>query len=577
MQRGTRYEQVIWKGLEALTIEMSVRLRLSSFSVNIRDRADLSCAIFSDQGDTIAQPAHIGQPAHLGPGFQLTAEALISRIPDWDEGDVVATNDPYLGSLHLPDITVISPVYYQNELIAFVGNRCHHSDIGGHLPGSMGSGATELYQEGFKIPPVKLRAGREIDKAILSIIQANTRTPADRTSDLFAQIAANDTGVERLVALISKYSLEEVMRAAQSYIDYCERLMQTAIAQLPEGSYYGEDVLDDDGIRDEQLKIVATVKIHGDSLTIDYTGTDPQAEGSVNLSRSMALAGSFYAVKAVTDPEAPTNSGSWRPVEIIFPPGTIVCPHFPAPVAGGNATVQRLVDTLLLAFAQAIPERVPAASTGAMTDTTLGGAKEEPSGSLTSWAFYETIAGGHGARPTKDGVDGIHTYLTNTENTPIETLERVFPFKLLAYELIEDSGGAGRFRGGMGVRRIYQMKTPVEFGIAGERMKSQPWGRQGGLPGKSSRYYTLVEGKETPVVFSKARGRLPIGGILVIETAGGGGIGDPRVREVEVCFKDWIDERISLKALRDLYGVSIVDGRPIRGILSDYSSPKEGR
>ncbi|MFQ5820865.1 MAG: hydantoinase B/oxoprolinase family protein [Candidatus Heimdallarchaeota archaeon] len=577
MQRGTGYEQVIWKGLEALTIEMSVRLRLSSFSVNIRDRADLSCAIFSEQGETIAQPAHIGQPAHLGPGFQLTAEALISSIPRWDKGDAVATNDPYLGNLHLPDISVISPVYYQDELIAFVGNRCHHSDIGGHLPGSMGSGATELYQEGFKIPPVKIRMGGEIDKGILSMIQANTRTPADRTSDLFAQIAANDTGVERLLTLISKYSLEEVMSAAQSYINYCERLMKTAIAQLPEGSYYGEDVLDDDGIRDKQLKIVATVIIHGDSLTIDYTGTDPQAEGSVNLSRSMALAGSFYAVKAVTDPVAPTNSGSWRPVELFFPPGTIVCPYFPAPVAGGNATVQRLVDTLLRAFAQVVPERIPAASTGAMTDTTLGGVKEEPSGNLTSWAFYETIAGGHGARPVKDGVDGIHTYLTNTENTPIETLERVFPFKLLAYELIGDSGGAGRFRGGMGVRRIYQMKTPVEFGISGERMKSQPWGRLGGLPGRSSRYYTIIEGKKSPVIFSKARGRLPVGGILVIETAGGGGIEDPQTRKIEACFKDWKDGRVSLKILRDIYGITLVDGQPIRGSKSDQSFPKEGK
>ena len=567
MRKESGTEQVIWKGLEALTIEMSVRLRLSSFSVNIRDRADLSCALFSETGDTIAQPAHIGQPAHLGPGFQLTAKTLVSKIPlsNWDEGDVVATNDPYLGSLHLPDITLISPVFYEGELIAFVGNRCHHSDIGGHLPGSMGSGATELYQEGFRIPPVKLRKTGEIEKDILKIIQANTRTPADRTSDLSAQIAANDTGIERFLALISKYGREDVMRAAQSYIEYCERLMRTAIAQLPEGSYHGQDVLDDDGIRDEQLKIVATVTIQDDSLTIDYTGTDPQAAGSVNLSRSMALAGSFYAVKAVTDPEAPTNSGSWKPVELIFPPGTIVCPHFPAPVAGGNATVQRLVDVLLLAFAQAVPDRIPAASTGAMTDTTLGGAKEDPSGGMTSWAFYETIAGGFGARPTKDGVDGIHTYLTNTENTPIETLERVFPFKLIAYELICDSGGAGLFRGGLGVRRVYQVQTPVEFGIAGERMKSQPWGRLGGLSGRSSRYYTIVEGKKTPVIFSKARGRLPVGGILVIETAGGGGIGDPRTREVEACFQDWLDERVSLKTLQDLYGVSIVDRRPIRG------------
>jgi len=202
-----------------------------------------------------------------------------------------------------------------------------------------------------------------------------------------------------------------------------------------------------------------------------------------------------------------------------------------------------------------------------MTDTTLGGIKEEPTEAigLSSWAFYETIAGGHGARPTKDGVDGIHTYLTNTSNTPIETLERVFPFKILGYELITDSSGAGRFRGGLGVRRIYQMKTPVEFGITGERMKSQPWGRLGGLPGRSSRYYTIVDGKETPTFFSKARGRLPAGGILVIETAGGGGIGDPRTREVEACFNDWLDGRISMETLQDLYGVSIVDGRPIRG------------
>ena len=577
MYKGSGSGPLIWKGLEALTIEMSVRLRLSSFSVNIRDRADLSCALFSENGDTIAQPTHVGQPAHLGPGFQLTVKALLSRIPKWDKGDIVITNDPYLGSLHLPDITLISPVFFEEEIIAFVGNRCHHSDIGGHLPGSMGSGATELIQEGFKIPPVKLRVGGEVDTSILSIIQANTRTPADRTSDLSAQIAANDTGIERLLALISKYGLEEVKQASQSYINYCERLMRTAITQLPGGTYYGEDVLDDDGIRDERLKIAATIKIHGDSLTIDYSGTDSQAEGSVNLSRSMALAGSFFTVKAVTDPDSPTNAGSFKPVELILPPGTIVCPNFPAPVAGGNATVQRLVDVLLRAFAQAVPDRIPAASTGAMNDTTLGGVKEAPSGGLISWAFYETIAGGHGARPTKDGVDGIHTYLTNTQNTPIETLERIFPFMILSYELIPDSCGAGRFRGGFGVRRVYKMNTPVEFGIAGERMKSQPWGRLGGRSGRSSNYYTIVNGQESTVQFSKAHGRLPTGGCLVIETAGGGGIGDPHTRDIEACFQDWLDERISLETLQDKFGISIVNGQPYRGTTTVHSPPGEDR
>jgi N-methylhydantoinase B len=343
--------------------------------------------------------------------------------------------------------------------------------------------------------------------------------------------------------------------------------MRTAISQLPEGVYRGEDVLDDDGIQDKQFKIMATITIKEDSLTIDYTGTDPQAEGSINLSRSMAAAGSFYTVKAVTDPFAPTNSGSFKPVELITPPGTIVSPYFPSPVAGGNATVQRIVDVLLRAFAQAIPDRIPAASTGAMTDTTLGGTKETSTG-LTSWAFYETIAGGHGARPNKDGVDGIHTYLTNTENTPIETIERVFPFKIVAYELIEDSGGAGLFRGGMGVRRVYQMKTPTKYGISGERMKSKPWGRLGGYPGRSSRYYTIIDDDERLTAFSKAQGRVPTGGILVIETAGGGGFGDPLERGVEACLDNWLDQRVSLDALGEKYGISIENGQPSRKIKS---------
>jgi N-methylhydantoinase B len=452
--------------------EMGIALRNASYSPNIRERMDHSCAIFDSKKRMIAQAEHI--PVHLGSMAFAVREGLKNLEGELKEGDMIILNDPYLSGTHLPDITLIDPIFYKNKLVGFVANKAHHSDVGGKAPGSMAGDATTIYQEGIIIPPVKFLQGGKIDKSVAKMIMSNVRTPTVRMGDLRAQIAGNNIGLQRILEIIEKYGLTTFQKACEEILDYSERMMRKEIEKMPEGKYGAEDYLENTGVSDQRVRLKVTVEIKKDHIKIDYSGTDLQVDGPVNAVWGVTLSGVYYTLRCVTDPEIPMNDGCYRPVEVYSPKGTVLNPTHPAPVAGGNVeTSQRNVDVLMKAFAQAIPQRVCAACQGTMNNVSVGGLNHRNG---RQWSFYETIAGGMGGRPTMDGIDGIHTHMINTMNTPIEVSEREFPIIFMRYELREDSGGPGMWRGGTGIERSWKLLTKrATLSILAERTIIPPW------------------------------------------------------------------------------------------------------
>jgi len=475
----------IYKNLfAAIAEEMGTVLRKASYSPNIKERRDYSCAIFDEIGRMIAQAAHI--PVHLG-SMPLSVKAAIEHFAgDLQPGDVVVLNDPFRGGTHLPDITMVSPVFLPTEyiesaekpklfsittvnpvvnesLIGFVASRAHHADVGGMTPGSMPV-AREIFQEGLIIPPVKLIRSGRMDQDILALILANVRTPQERRGDLSAQIAANQRGAERLAEMVSHYSWKEITDAEVQLLAYTERMTRRLIKSLPAGEYRFTDQLDDDGVNDRPVPITVTVTIRGDSAKVDFTGSASQQTGSVNAVYAITLSAVYYVFRCLLELDVPNNSGCLAPLEVIAPPGTVVNALPPAPVAGGNVeTSQRIVDVLLGALAQACPEKIPAASQGTMNNVTIGGqsflsiAGGKVEGESRLFTYYETIGGGMGARPNSDGPSALHSHMTNTLNTPIEALEYAYPLRVLRYEIRKGSGGDGKFRGGDGIVRELQV------------------------------------------------------------------------------------------------------------------------
>lgn len=520
--------------------EMGIVLRRSSYSTNIKERRDFSCALFDGQGRMISQAAHI--PVHLG-SMPLSVKAAIQHhAQDFQPGDVVVLNDPFRGGTHLPDITMVSPVFQPqplaspdgNEarganLIGFVASRAHHADVGGMTPGSMPVGR-EIYQEGLIIPPVKLVKAGEMDKEILDLILANVRTAQERSGDLWAQIAANRRGAERLVEMVGRYGMMEVDEAATQLLAYTERMTRRLIASLPDGEYRFTDQLDDDGIRDAPIPIQVRVTIHGDSASVDFTGSAPQQLGSVNAVYAITLSAVYYVFRCLLGLDVPNNSGCLVPIEVIAPPGTVVNALSPAAVAGGNVeTSQRIVDVLLGALAQACPDQVPAASQGTMNNVTIGGSRPPLSEKIEGgrgepFAYYETIGGGMGARPNSDGPSALHSHMTNTLNTPVEALEYAYPLRVLRYEIRGESGGEGKYRGGDGIRRDIQVLTDCQVTLLSERRRFPPYGLAGGVPGQTGKNVLLRNGKEIPLP-GKGSVDLYAGDILSIRTPGGGGFG----------------------------------------------------
>jgi len=549
-------ELEIFKNLfHSIAEEMGAALRRTAFSPNIKERRDYSCAVFDNAGEVIAMGDHM--PVHLG-SMPMSVQAAIAACA-MGPGDVVMLNDPFRGGTHLPDITLVAPVHVRrgrpfgkvragsrprkagSSPDFYVASRAHHADVGGAYPGSMGL-CREIYQEGFRIPPVKIMRAGGIERDVLELLRNNVRTPEEREGDLGAQIAACHTGAERLREICARYGIERMKRAAQELLEYSEELMRAFLVQVPPGTYRAEDFLDNDGINDKPVKIAVALSIvpqqsrgrrpalslpKGRPLhiaTIDFTGSDPQVEGSVNAVDAITYSACFYVFRCLLAEDVPATAGLMRPIHVVAPEGTIVNARPPAAVAGGNVeTSQRIVDVLLRALAQAIPDWIPAAASGTMNNLTIGGFDPR---SGKPFAYYETIAGGMGARPTKPGVSGVHTHMTNSLNTPAEALEYAYPLRVWRYSLRPGSGGNGKHRGGAGIVREIEVLTDCEVTLLADRRTRGPWGLAGGEAGAAGKTCVLRHDGSIEDVPGKFSTRLKKGERIRIESPGGGGWGE---------------------------------------------------
>lgn len=513
--------------LSAIAEEMGVALCRSAFSPNIKERRDYSCAVFDERGDMVAQAAHI--PVHLG-STPLSVKAAIAATT-MRRGDAIVLNDPYAGGTHLPDVTVVAPIFLGREKkpFGYVANRAHHADIGGSTPGSMPL-ATEIYQEGLRLPPVHLMADGKIQDDILRLFIANTRVADERRGDLLAQLAALRLGQRRVGELVQRSGRRATREAMEALQDYSERLMTAALRQLHAGTYRGEDVMDDDGAGQRRIPIRVGVRIARGHAVVDFTGTAPQVAGGVNANEAVTLAAVLYAFQCLANTSIPANAGLMRPIRVIAPLGTLVNARFPAAVAGGNVeTSQRIVDVVFRAMAAAAPARIPAASNGSMNNMAIGG--YDPI-RKSEFAYYETIAGGAGAGPTGPGTSGVHTHMTNTLNTPVEALEAAYPLRITRYQLRARSGGSGKHRGGDGIVREIEALAPMQVTLLTERRTVQPYGLAGGAGGRKGRNVLIERRARSKAVTlpAKISLRIEAGTRVCVETPGGGGWGKRRLK-----------------------------------------------
>jgi N-methylhydantoinase B len=530
--------------------EMGVVLRNTAYSPNIKDRLDHTCSVLTPKGELAAQAEHI--PVHLGSmavGVKNTLDYLEREGIYLEPGDIIVVNDPYIAGTHLNDILLMKPVYVKGKLIAIVADKAHHVDVGGSVPGSMGGEVRELSQEGIVIPPIKIVEKGTFKNDVIKLIAENVRTPEYFKGDLKAQIAALNVGERRIVELAEKYGPETILEAWDEILSYTERYTRNRIKSLGRfGKFEAEDYIELD---DKLLKIKASVEIKDSGeVTVDFSGTDKQVEAPINAVYGVTVAATTFALKSVIDPEMPVNHGFYRVVQILAPSGTLVNPRKPAPVSGGNTeTSQRIADVVFKALAEAFPERVPAASCGSMTNVAMGGIVNEK-----RWAFYETIGCGSGGRPKGDGIDGVHTNMTNTLNTPIERLEIEYPIIMVAYKLREDSEGPGTYRGGLGITRAFKLiKGKAIVTILAERCKTSPWGLQGGLPGERAQHYVVKKNGQIIKLKCKETIEIEEGDIVYINTPGGGGYGDPCQRDRKAILKDVEDRKISLERAKKKY------------------------
>ena len=540
MPRRDAVELEVFKNLfHAIAEEMGASLRRTAFSPNIKERCDYSCAVFDSKGNVIAMGDHM--PVHLG-SMPMSVKAAMEALP-LGPGDVVMLNDPFRGGTHLPDITLVAPVLLPAQETSrnpafFVASRAHHADVGGAFAGSMGL-CREIYQEGVRIPPVYLMRRGKIQRDTLALLLNNVRTPEEREGDLRAQLAACHTGEVRLRQLAERYGARRVQTAAGALLDYSEQIMRAFLKHVGAGVYRAEDFLDDDGITVDPVKIAVAITLRPTArrgafmVTVDFTGSDPQVQGSVNAVEAIAYSACFYVFRCLLAEDVPATAGLMRPIRVIARSGTIVNANPPAAVAGGNVeTSQRIVDVLLRALAQAIPGSIPAGSSGTMNNLTVGGIDPRTG---QPFAYYETIAGGMGARPTKDGVSGVHTHMTNSLNTPAEALEYAYPFRVTEYSLRRGSGGGAAtergakrrslFRGGDGIVREIEVLTDAEVNLLADRRKFGPYGLRGGQDGKPGRTEIIRLDGSRESLPGKASARLKAGERIRIESPGGGGCG----------------------------------------------------
>jgi len=515
---GDAIELEIFKNLfVSIAEEMGAVLGRTSLSPNIKERKDYSCAVFNRKGETLAQGSHI--PVHLG-AMPLSVQAALASLT-FEDGDLVLVNDPYRGGTHLPDITAIAPVFVSGRLAFFAANRAHHSDVGGMSPGSMPL-ATEIFQEGLILPPLKLICRGRMNDDVLNLILANVRTPEERRGDLLAQIAACEKGRGRVIEAVEKFGLARVNRYAGLIQDYTETYLRKTLRAIPAGQYEFSDMLDNDGITDDPVRISVRITLSGGRAKIDFRGSSPQVKGGVNANAAVTTSAVLYVFRSLIEEDIPVNTGLLRLLTIIAPPGLVVSARFPAATAAGNVeTSQRIVDVLLGALAKAMPGRIPAASQGTMNNIALGGYDPVRK---RSFAYYETIGGGMGASRERAGLSGVHTHMTNSLNTPLEALENYLPLRIRGYSLRPGSGGAGRNRGGDGIIREYEFSVPTRVTIMSERRVFPPYGMEGGSPGRRGRNILISKGRRK-VLGSKSDVTVQAGDIIRIETPGGGGYG----------------------------------------------------
>jgi N-methylhydantoinase B len=518
--------------------EMGVSLRRTAFSPNIKERRDYSCAVFDRRGRLIAQGDHM--PVHLG-SMPMSVRSAIESCA-MGPGDVVILNDPYAGGTHLPDVTMVAPVMADGgwrmadiesgkrsdpqspigKPQFYVANRAHHADIGGATPGSMGA-ATEIYQEGVRIPPIRIVRSGELDREVFKLLLANVRGREEREGDFAAQLGSLRVGGDRLLEIVDRYGFKEANDYAQHLLAYAARMTEKTLAAIPDGVYRAEDFLDDDGESDEPARIAVKIEIRGDRARVDFSGSSPQVRGPINAVEAITVSAVYYVFRCLIPGEVPASAGIIEPIEVIAPRGTIVNAEPPAPVAGGNVeTSQRLVDVLFKALARAIPSLIPAASQGTMNNLTIGGWDADRE---REFAYYETIAGGMGARPNADGLSAVHTHMTNSLNTPVEALEYAYPLRVRRYAIRRGSGGGGKHWGGDGVIREIELLADARVSLLADRRKFAPYGLAGGGEGKKGRAELIEDGGKRRKLPGKFSIRAKRGDRILIETPGGGGHG----------------------------------------------------
>jgi N-methylhydantoinase B len=543
--------EVIRNALVAATDEMVLTLRRAAYSTNIKTRADFSCAFFDAELRSIAQG--FAQPVHLGSMVQQVPNAVRQYGPEnIGPGDAIITNEPFPGGVHLNDVMLVSPVHWEGELVGWVANLAHHVDVGGGAPASIGA-FREVFQEGVIIPPVKVVEAGLLVADVWNLVLAQIRSKHETGGDLRAQVAANATGVRRVGAVIERHGLDTVREAIDELVEYTERRTRAELEQLPHGTYEAEGWVDFDGYSDQRVRLHARVEVRPDGVRFDLTDSEPQRRAPVNSTYAQTYSACAYAVKCLVDPDLPVNDGFYRLLEVETRPGTIADCEWPAPVVGGWETQTRLVEVIFRALSDALPGGVPAGTKGMMCHAGFGAVDPE----LGYWCFLETFGGGYGGRIASDGPDAVQAHGQNTENAPVEETERGYPVLVERLELVEDSEGAGRFRGGLGLRKDYLFpRGPVTFTVLADRDREGPWGLFGGLAGKPAEYVLVSEGEERSIG-SKATVEVQAGELVSYRTCGGGGYGPPEEREPERVLRDVVEGKISVERARTLYGVVI--------------------